>query len=398
MIAPHHSRRRPIERIVLTFVALVIFVTSAALLALPAVVDRSANRVLAHAPWPVTPAALELHASIDVADLHADSLLWQRDFLEHNDRGHTDLPRLVEGGVALQVLSAVTKTPVGLNYEHNDADSDMITALAVVQRWPLAAWTSLFERALYQAHRLGELEARSQGALVHVRRRADLERVLASRRAGRPVVGAVLGIEGAHALEGDLARLDALFDAGVRVVGLTHFFDNRLGGSLHGVSREGLSDFGRAVVTRAGELGMVVDVAHASPRAVRDVLALSQRPVILSHAGFKGACDTARNLDDELMRAIAAHGGLIGVGFWNGAVCDPTPRGVARAIALGIELVGADRLALGSDYDGGTSVTFDSSEQAALTQALLDADVDPDDVRRVMGANAIRFFAEQLPE
>jgi microsomal dipeptidase-like Zn-dependent dipeptidase len=274
----------------------------------------------------------------------------------------------------------------------------MITALAIAQRWPVATWGSLYERALYQARRLSDFEARSDGALVVARTRSDLAAALEARANGRPVVTALFGIEGAHPLEGELGRLDSLFEAGLRVVGLTHFFDNRIGGSLHGLSHAGLSDFGRSVVARAGELGMTIDVAHASPRAVRDVLSMSQRPVILSHGGFASVCDTARNLDDELMREIAAHGGLIGVGFWDGAVCDTTPVGVARAIAAGIELVGVDHIALGSDYDGATEVRFDSSEQVALTQALLDAGVGEGAIRQVMGDNAIGFFLDQLPE
>ena len=97
------------------------------------------------------------------------------------------------------------------------------------------------------------------------------------------------------------------------VITLTHFFDNELGGSLHGVSDRGLTDFGRDVVRRADEKAMIIDVAHASPSMVTDVLALSKRPVILSHGGVKGVCDTARNLDDDLMKQIAAHGGLVGI-------------------------------------------------------------------------------------
>jgi microsomal dipeptidase-like Zn-dependent dipeptidase len=366
-------------------------------LLLPGLIERRMNLVSEHRPYVVTAEARALHGTIPVADLHADSLLWSRDLTERSARGHTDLPRLVEGGVALQVLTAVTKSPSGQNYERNEATSDMITVLAIAQSWPTRTWNSLYERAAYQARKLADLERRSEGGLVFVRTRDDLRGVLEARAKGTPVVAGIFGIEGSHPLEGELDNLDQLFGLGLRVVGLTHFFDNRLGGSLHGTSGEGLTDFGRNVVARAAERRMIIDIAHASPRAVRDVLAMSDRPVILSHGGFKGICDTARNLDDALMQEIAAAGGLIGVGFWDGAVCDFSLEGVAAAIRYGIDLVGVDHIALGSDYDGATEVLFDSSEQPALTQALMDAGLDETSIRKVMGENAVRFFLENLP-
>jgi microsomal dipeptidase-like Zn-dependent dipeptidase len=365
---------------------------------LPGVVERSLNRVVPHDPWPVGDAARALHASVPVVDLHADPLLWKRDWLERSTRGHTDLPRLVEGGVALQVMTAVTKTPSGQNYRSNASDAvDTLTFAAVAQLWPPATWTSLLERALHQARILAELDRRAGDAFRVVRSRADLVSLLEERDRGRATVGALFGIEGAHALEGDLANLDVLEAHGLRVVGLTHFFDNRLGGSLHGVSGEGLTDFGRRVVVEAGRRSMIVDVAHASPRMVEDVLALSERPVILSHGGFAGLCDSGRNLDDALMQRIAAHGGLIGVGYWDGAVCDETPLGVVRAIRYGIDLVGVDHVALGSDYDGATTVRFDASELPVLTQAMLDEGFSESEIRQVLGDNAVRFFLAQLP-
>ena len=204
-------------------------------------------------------------------------------------------------------------------------------------------------------------------------------------------------IEGAHPLEGDIDKLDRLRDKGLHFVGLTHFFDNRLGGSLHGISGEGLTEFGSEVVRRAHELGMTIDVAHASPQMVRDVLDIGDSPVVLSHGGFAGACDTPRNLPDELMIRIAQGGGIIGVGFWDAAVCDPSPAGIARSIRYGIELLGVEHIALGSDYDGAVATPFDTAGLAALTQALLDEGLAEDDIRAVMGGNMLRFLQQQLP-
>jgi microsomal dipeptidase-like Zn-dependent dipeptidase len=151
------------------------------------------------------------------------------------------------------------------------------------------------------------------------------------------------------------------------------------------------------VVREAGRRRMIVDVAHASPAMVEEVLALSERPVILSHGGFKGVCDSARNLEDSLMIKLAEHGALIGVGFWEGAVCDYSPQGVVAAIRYGIDLLGVDHIALGSDYDGATRVLFDAGELAVLTQTMLDAGFGDEEIRKVMGENAVNFFLAQLP-
>src|SRR5262249_33074315 len=152
-----------------------------------------------------------------------------------------------------------------------------------------------------------------------------------------------------------------------------HYFDNELGGSMHGVSHDGLTPFGIRAVHAIEEAGLIVDVAHASPKVVDDVLQIATRPFVVSHTGVKGACDSPRNLSDDRMRAIAARGGRTGMGFWDGAVGDTPPAGVARALRIAIDLVGVDHVALGSDYDGSTTVTFDASESVALIDAMLKA-------------------------
>lgn len=363
---------------------------------LPGIVERSQNVNLPYEPRDVSDAARALHETLFIADLHSDSLLWKRNLLKRSSTGHMDLPRLQEGNVALQVFSATTKSPAGLNYERNDAGSDDITRLAIASFWPPRTWNSLYERALYQLDKLKALDAASEIRLLT--NQAEFREFLDQRRRGERVVGALYLIEGAHPLEGDVAKLDRLFDEGLRIVGLTHFFDNELGGSLHGTSSDGLSAFGQRVVDRAEELGMIVDLAHASPKMVADVLTRSSRPVILSHGGLQGACPSARNLDDALMQRIAAGGGLVGIGYWDAAVCDVTPMGVAASIRYAIDLLGAEHVALGSDYDGATAVMFDTAELAVLTQALLDAGVPEGEIRLVMGENVKRFLLKYLPE
>jgi len=309
-----------------------------------------------------------------------------------------DVPRLVEGGVAVQVFSTVTKAPKALNYEENTGDSDQITGAVILQRWPVRTWGSLYERARYQAQRLNKAAQRSDGALVFLRTGADLESVLEARANGQTVTGGLMATEGSHALDGSLDNIQNLYNEGFRMMGLHHFFDNKLGGSLHGVSKAGLSDFGHDAVVEMNRLGIMIDVAHSSEAVVDDVLALSTTPLVVSHTGVKGACDQPRNISDDHMLRIATAGGLIGIGYWDGAVCDATPAGVAKSIAYAVKLVGEEHVALGSDYDGATSVYFDTSELSVLTQALLNEGLSGQQIRAVMGGNQIRFFRKYLPQ
>lgn len=125
---------------------------------------------------------------------------------------------------------------------------------------------------------------------------------------------------------------------------------------------------------------------------------LVKKPLVISHTGFFGHCQSPRNIPDELMQTIAQKGGLIAVGYWDAAVCDISPTSVAAAIKFGIDLVGAQHIALGSDFDGGTEVAFDTSQLVQLTQALINQGLSDSDIRLVMGANMRQFLLENLPE
>ena len=365
---------------------------------LPPRVDNALNAVRPHDPYIISAEGQALHDTLRVADLHSDLLLWSRDPVRRYDRGHTDLPRLREGGVVLQVFTSVTKTPSNMNYETNDATSDDITLLAIAQRWPVDTWGSLFNRARFHARRLHRAAERSGGDFVVVETRSDLSAALAAHTDNPNMIAGILGTEGAHPLEGDLANIPRLYEEGYRVVGLQHFFDNELGGSLHGMSNAGLTDFGRAAVRDLLDQGFIIDVAHSSQAVVREVLDMTDAPLIVSHTGIRSLCETQRNIPDALMAEIAARGSLIGIGFWADVTCDDSPAGVARVIAYAADQFGVDALALGSDYDGSITATFDASELAALTDALLAGGMSEADIRAVMGENQIRFFLENLPE
>lgn len=364
----------------------------------PGYVERSRNRVLPGGPFPVSSDAQALHDTLVIGDWHADSLLWQRNLAKRSDRGHVDLPRLIEGGVALQVFTAVTKSPAGQNIEANSADAfDNITPLAVGQLWPPRTWGSLVERALFQAQRLNRVAARAPDRLTVITSRAMLDAHLEARANGSAAVGGILGIEGAHALEGDLANLDRLEAAGHRLIGLHHFFDNALGGSLHGISNGGLTDFGRAVVREIEARGMILDLAHSSAAVARDVLAMTDMPVVVSHTGLHGFCPVKRNFEDEIMKAVAASGGVIGLGYWRTVLCrDGAPEVIAAMIVQAIETVGADHVSLGSDFDGSVATPFDTSKLAVLTHALREKGLSDQTIAKVMGGNMVRVLRARL--
>ncbi|MBA3940280.1 MAG: peptidase M19 [Sphingopyxis sp.] len=358
----------------------------------PGMIEKGLNKIDGKPLPAVSARAQALHQTLTIVDLHSDSLLWSRDFLKRADRGHMDLPRLQEGNVALQVLASTTKSPKGQNYDANSGETDNITGLVVAQLQPVRTWNSLLERALWHATRLHRAADETDGRLRPVSGPRDIESLLAARQGKASPTGAMLSIEGLHVLEGKLANLDKLHDAGFRMAGLTHFFDNDLAGSMHGLKKDGLTPLGRQVVARMEDRGMIVDIAHCSNACVADILKIARRPVVSSHGGVQATCKVNRNLSDEQIRGVAATGGLIGIGYWDAAVCDTSPASIAKAMKHVRDLVGIQYVALGSDYDGATTVRFDTSKLAQVTQALIEAGFTDDEIRAAMGGNAIRVL------
>lgn len=365
---------------------------------LPAWYDGHVNTLVPNPPPPASGPAAALHQRLNVVDLHADPLLWKRDLLEEHDHGHIDLPRMEAGNMALQVFSSVTKTPRGLNYDRNRSDSDNITTLAIAQLQPTRTWDSLLHRSLFHAGKLHRFAEKSDGRLRVIRTVQDLDALLADRAAGKRVTGGLLSIEGLHNLEGKFENLARLRDAGYRMASPTHFFDNEVGGSVAGLEKGGLTPLGRQVIRDMQRSGMIVDLAHASHITIAEVLQLAVRPVVFSHGGVKGTCDNNRNLTDDEIRGIAATGGVIGIGFWDAAICDTSVDGIVRAMLYVRDLVGIDHVALGSDWDGAVTTVFDSARVSALTEGLMRAGLSEDDIAKIMGGNAIRVMRATLPE
>ena len=362
----------------------------------PGYVEGAMNQIDGKPLIAVSDEAKALHKTLNIVDLHSDTLMWNRDLNDRASRGHMDLPRLQEGNVALQLFSSVTKTPKNQNYDGNGADSDNITLLTVAQLQPVKTWSSLAERSLYHAQKRDDAVAASNNAIKAVNTASQLEALLAARQKDRRPIGAMLTIEGLQNLEGKAANLDRLYDAGFRMAGLTHFFDNELAGSMHGLKKGGLTPFGRDIVRRMEAKGMIIDIAHLSHKGVAEVLAMATRPLVSSHGGVQATCKVNRNLTDDEVRGVAKTGGVIAIGYWDGALCDTSPRAAAKAMKHVRDLVGIQFVALGSDYDGATTVRFDTSQLVQVTQALMDEGFTAAEIRAVMGENALRVIRAGL--
>jgi len=375
-----------------------VVVMAAGILVAPRVAGERMNPTLQAPPYQVSTRAQRLHASLFVSDLHADSLLWNRDLARQSTWGHVDVPRLIAGGVALQAFTVVTQVPYGQNIESNPGDRDELTLLVVAGRWPFATWGSRLQRALYQARLLHQYEVATGGQMFIIKTREDLETYVDSRQTNPAVTAGWLGIEGTQALDGSVASLEPLDKAGFRMISIAHFVDTEFGGSAHGTAKGGLTPMGRELVGQMEARHMLVDLAHASNQTIIDVVAIAKKPVIVSHTGVRGTCNNTRNLDDDSLRRIAGTGGVIGIGYWTTAVCGPDADAIARAIRYAVNLIGVDAAALGSDFDGNISAPFDTTGVVLVTDALVRAGFSDVEIRKIMGENVLRVLRQSLPE
>lgn len=363
----------------------------------PAFVAKHFNPINSKPLLPINPSSQALHQSLSIVDLHADSLLWGRDLSKLSNYGHVDVPRLIQGNVALQFFTSVTKVPSPLMLEGNSEDSDNVLKLAILQRWPILSWFSLAQRALYQARQLQALERKASETFRIIKTKQDLNNYLAQKENYQQMTAGLLGLEGAQAFEGKINNVNRFYEAGFRVIGLVHFFDNEVGASAHGLSKSGLTPFGEQVIRRMEELNMIVDLAHASSRTIDEVLQITNRPVLVSHTGVQGTCLGVRNLSDRQLEQIAQSGGIIGIGFWKTAVCGDDVHAIVRAIRYVVDKVGVEHVALGSDFDGAVRVPFDVANMNQITQALQEKGFTETEIRKIMGLNVISLLKQNLP-
>jgi microsomal dipeptidase-like Zn-dependent dipeptidase len=177
----------------------------------------------------------------------------------------------------------------------------------------------------------------------------------------------------------------------------THFFDNDIGGSSAGADQAGLTDKGREMIRRMEARHVLVDLAHASPKTIDDVLAMATRPVLVSHTGVRATCESPRNLTDGQLRGIARTGGVIGIAYFSVAVCGADAAAIARAMRHAADTAGIDAVALGSDFDGAVDVPFDTTVLGLIIDALFEAGFSEDQIAKIMGGNALRLLRQALP-
>ncbi|MFH2007899.1 MAG: membrane dipeptidase [bacterium] len=326
---------------------------------------------------PVSREAQALHDDSFVIDLHGDTLMVMSrgyDFFKRHRplplsafTYHIDEPRMRDGGQDAQVFGLVT--------------------------WPFRARRP-FASALRQMDRLHRAAASRPDALRVVTEAAELE---AAREEG--VRAGLFGLEGVHALEGELKNLDPLAARGLRLCGLSHFSANEAAYPAIGLGKNdalGLTRFGCDVVDRCHDLGLVVDLAHINKAGFLEAARRSRDPVLVSHTGVTGAKRHVRNIDDEQIRAVADTGGAIGiifavnyVGFRGGV--DAVVNHIVHCIDVG----GEDCPALGSDFDGAIIPVRGLPDAAALpnlTEALLRRGLKPAVIRKVLGENVLRVL------
>jgi len=364
----------------------------------PTYVDKKFNTVAASPPYNVGQEAKDLYSSLTfISDLHCDALLWKRNLVKRHDYGHVDFPRMQEANMALQAFTIVSKTPKNMNFDHNSGDTDNITTLFIAEGRPMKSWFSLKERAIIQCDQLYSYAESSDNEFRVITSSKELSRFIDDRRVNSSLIAGFIGIEGMQVLEGDLNNVEAVYKAGVRMMAPVHFFDNKLGGSAHGIKKGGLTDFGRSVIKEMERKHMIVDLAHASPKLIDDVLAIATRPIIVSHTGVKGTCDNIRNLSDTHLERIASNGGLIGIAAFEQADCGTTAAATARAIKYTADLIGVDHVALGSDFDGAIQTHYDVTGYPLLVEELLKLGVSHEEIRLIMGDNVKDFLLRNLP-
>ena len=332
-------------------------------------------------------AARALMRRLPVIDAHAHP---GRTFL----RGAEDLSfllrlyRAIGGTFEDQSIAEMTQAGMAAAVFNGVGDVQVITLAegGLAQYRPFApdeAWTS-YRRQIANLH---QLEA--SGLVTLCLSPAD---VLAAHAAGR--TGAILAMEGADFLAGDLSRVAQVHADGVRMLTLVHYSDNETGHIMTGGAGGGLTGFGRETVAAMNEVGMMIDLAHASEAMAFDVIGASTRPVILSHSHVnQPALSHPRFVSAELAQAVAGTGGYIGA--WPAGIGITNLDQFADRVVELITLMGADHVALGSDMDANYRPVLETYRKMPhLVAALLRRGLDEEVLGKVLGGNVLRVWTQ----
>jgi len=364
--------------------------------------------------------ARQIHFASIVFDTHADTP--QRFLFDHFDLGRrdaeggVDIPRMREGGVG--AIFFALWVPVE------------ITGPSATRR-ALDLLDSVLDQVRLHPDDL---------ALA-----TNSDEVRAARAKGK--IAVLMGIEGGHAIDNNLDVLRDFFARGVRYMTLTHnAATDWADSSSQSPRHKGLTEFGREVIREMNRLGMLVDISHVSDQTFYDVLEASRAPLIASHSCCRAICDAPRNLTDDMIKALAAHGGVTHITFHNTflsqeyldatrslgsewiprleAISEKNGENEARKLAEGqrlsdeliragklpqvswekivehidhaVRLVGADHVGLGSDFDGAfmPEGMEDAAQFPKITESLLRRGYSEPDIRRILGENTLRLLAE----
>lgn len=340
--------------------------------------------------------AAKLHREAIVIDTHNDITSPMAD--EGYDLGprdksgktQTDIPRMKEGGL--------------------DAEFFAIYVAADYAKKGGAA-----RRALEMIDGVYEQARRHPDALEMAYTSDDIRRIAKNGK-----IAALMGIEGGHAIEDSLSALRMFYKLGVRYMTLTHTNTNNWADSAGGIGNppekrhNGLSDFGKEVVREMNRLGMMVDISHVSDDTFRSCIEVSKAPLIASHSSARALTNVPRNMTDDMIKAVANHGGVVMVNFYNGFINTeyakpgmPMPTKAAETATLDmllqhfehiIKVAGIDHVGIGSDFDGVEGKLppgmEDISKLPNITYELLKRGHSEADVKKVLGENLLRTMAE----
>ena len=210
----------------------------------------------------------------------------------------------------------------------------------------------------------------------------------------------MLGIENGIALDGKLENLQHFAERGIVYMTLCHNGDNDICDSARGNhTHNGVSAFGRQVISEMNRLGIMVDMSHAGEKSFYDALELSTQPIVCSHSSCRALCDHPRNLTDQQMRALAQKGGVMQVTLYNGFLVkdgEATIEDAMRHLQHAIQVMGIDHVGLGTDFDGdgGIRGLANSSELIHFTRQLMARHFNEDDIQKIWGGNFLRVMQQ----
>jgi microsomal dipeptidase-like Zn-dependent dipeptidase/anthranilate/para-aminobenzoate synthase component II len=311
-----------------------------------------------------------LHQRILTLDTHCDTPMWfpkNVDFCSRDNQVLVDLHKMTEGHQDATIMVAYLPQPTAHPRAFADAIFDKIEAIVA-------------ENSQY---------------IGLARTPDDLWR---NKHLGKKSI--MLGIENGHALDGKIENLYHFAERGIVYMTLCHNGDNDICDSARGSqTHNGVSAFGKQVISEMNRLGIMVDLSHAHEKSFYDALEMSRQPIVCSHSSCRALCDHPRNLTDDQMRALAAKGGVMQVTLYNGFLVkdgQATIEDAMRHLDHAISVMGIDHVGLGTDFDGdgGICGLASSSELMNFTRQLLERKFSEQDIQKIWGGNFLRVMKE----